>query len=425
MRVVILAAAAAALAASGAVFAATKPDAKNAVTLATPAGVTLQSVRVGADPRSGVTITVYADAEGKTLYTFDKDTTPGQSACVGECVAAWPPLKAGADAVGFGDWSVIMREDGSRQWALKSKPLYTFAKDEKVGDAKGNNAAQLWHAAAFKPLESAVFPEGIAAEELVNAPGWALVNARRMTLYTLDGDVTTGKDGIVKASCTATCLDTWLPLTAPEVANVIGEFAPIARADGVRQWTWHGKPLYLYSGDAAPGDVNGEGETHSKGKKWHAVALVKYFMPEGVAITTTPRHGAMLVTSSGMTLYARDANKFSGGGASHADRSVARGTPATGRQIGVKGCDAACAQTWTPFKAGPHDQPSGYWSIATRDDGVRQWAYMGYPLYTYTQDTPGAARGHDIYDISAKLPASGEAAQTAGAQALYWRVALP
>jgi predicted lipoprotein with Yx(FWY)xxD motif len=201
----------------------------------------------------------------------------------------------------------------------------------------------------------------------------------------------------------------------------MGDFAPLARADGVRQWTWRGKPLYQFSGDAEPGDVKGEGVD----KKWHAVVLVKYFMPAGVVITTNPRHGAVFATASGMTLYARDANKFSGGGASHADKSIARGTPATGRQIGVKGCDAACAQTWTPFKAGADDQPNGYWSIATREDGVRQWTYMGYPLYTYTQDTPGAARGHDIYDISAKIPSSGEAAQTAGAQALYWRVALP
>jgi predicted lipoprotein with Yx(FWY)xxD motif len=424
MRVLTLAAVAVTFAAFSGAVAATKPDAKGAAhpaVMATPAGVTLQSVRIG-DARTATAMTVYADAEGKTLYTFDQDTTPGQSACVGECEAAWPPLKASAQAAASGDWSIITRADGSRQWALKGKPLYTFAKDEKVGDAKGNNAAQVWHTAVFKPLDKAVFPEGIAAEELVNAPGWALVNARRMTLYTLDGDTGTGK-----TTCSGACLETWIPLTAPAVANTMGDFAPIARADGVRQWTWRGKPLYLYSGDAEAGDVNGDGEvsSHDKTKKWHAVVLVKHFVPTGVEITNSPRHGAMLATASGMTLYARDANKFSGGGASHADRSVARGTPATGRTIGVKGCDATCAQTWTPFKASAEDQPTGYWSIVTRDDGTRQWAYMGYPLYTYTQDVPGTARGHDIYDINAKIPAAGEAAQTAGAQALYWRVALP
>lgn len=419
MRMMTFAAAVSLAAFSAVGAAAAKPDAKNAVVMATPPGVTLQAARGSGAPNAmGVppTMTVYADAAGKTLYTFDKDTVPGKSACVGECVAAWPPLQVSPQAQPMGDWSVITRDDGTLQWALKGKPLYTFAKDENAGEAKGANAADLWRTAVFKPIDGASFPEGIAAEELVNAPGWALVNARRMTLYARDGDTGAGK-----TTCAATCLETWMPLAAAEVANTMGDFAPLSRADGVRQWTYRGRPLYFYAGDAEPGDVTGEG----KDQKWHAVVLVKYFNPADVAITTNPRHGAMLATASGMTLYARDANKFSGGGASHADRSVARGTPATGRVIGVKGCDAACTENWKPFKAAVTDQPTGYWTIAVREDGTRQWAYMGYPLYTYAQDTPGAARGHDIYDIAAKIPAAGEAAQTAGAQALYWRVALP
>jgi predicted lipoprotein with Yx(FWY)xxD motif len=418
MRVIFFAAAVS-LTAFGGAYAAPKSDAGSAVVMSTPPGITLQSARgpgapsaMGAPPM----MTVYADANGKTLYTFDKDTVPGQSACVGECAAAWPPVPASADAKAAGDWSIITRAEGTRQWALKGKPLYTFIKDERVGEAKGSNVADMWRTAIFKPLEGAVFPEGIGAEELVNAPGWALVNARRMTLYTRDGDTGAGK-----TTCTAACLDTWQPLTAPAIANTIGEFAPLNRADGVRQWAWRGKPLYLYSGDTEPGDVKGDGLE----KKWQAAVLVRHFNPTGVAITNSPRHGAMLATTSGMTLYARDANKFSGGGASHADRSVARGTPATGRLIGVKGCDAACAEQWKPFVAAPGDQPTGYWTIATREDGTRQWAYLGYPLYIYTQDAPGTARGHDIYDLDGRIPSAGEPAQMAGAQALYWRVALP
>ncbi|MBY0511440.1 MAG: hypothetical protein K2P94_14975 [Rhodospirillaceae bacterium] len=419
MRMITAAAAAtlAMMSVSG-LTAATKPDAKNAAVMATPPGITLQSVRVGGGGGmgGGTAMTVYADGKGKTLYTFDKDTTPGSSACVGECVAAWPPMVAPPSSVPTGDWSIITRDDGSRQWALKGKPLYTFVKDERVGEAKGNNAAEMWRTAVFKPLEGAVFPEGISTEEAVNAPGWTLVNARRMTLYTRDGDT-----GFGKTTCAGACLDTWIPLTAPAVANVMGDFAPLNRGDGIRQWTWRGKPLYTYTGDTEAGDVKGE----ARDQKWRAVMLVKYFNPANVVITTSPRHGAMFATANGMTLYARDANKFSGGGASHADRSVARGTPATGRIIDVKGCDQTCAETWTPFKAAADDQPTGYWTISVREDGTRQWAYMGYPLYTYTKDAPGTARGHDIYDITGKIPSSGEPAQTAGAQALYWRVALP
>jgi predicted lipoprotein with Yx(FWY)xxD motif len=70
------------------------------------------------------------DAAGKPLYTFVMDTMKGMSHCTGPCATAWPPLIAAPGAKPFGDWTLVTREDGSKQWALKDKPLYTFAKDE-------------------------------------------------------------------------------------------------------------------------------------------------------------------------------------------------------------------------------------------------------------------------------------------------------
>jgi predicted lipoprotein with Yx(FWY)xxD motif len=80
-----------------------------------------------------------ADPSGKALYTFDNDTMKGMSHCTGRCEAAWPPLKADDAAKPMGDWSIISRDDGSKQWAYKDKPLYTFAKDEagKPGTGEG------------------------------------------------------------------------------------------------------------------------------------------------------------------------------------------------------------------------------------------------------------------------------------------------
>jgi predicted lipoprotein with Yx(FWY)xxD motif len=71
-----------------------------------------------------------ADSAGKALYTFEDDSMKGMSHCTGRCATAWPPLVAAADAKASGDWTVITREDGSKQWAYKDKPLYTFARDE-------------------------------------------------------------------------------------------------------------------------------------------------------------------------------------------------------------------------------------------------------------------------------------------------------
>jgi predicted lipoprotein with Yx(FWY)xxD motif len=83
---------------------------------------------------------------GMTLYTFDKDAG-GKSACNGPCAGNWPPLMAGADAKDSGDWSVVTRDDGGKQWAYKSKPVYTWAKDTKPGDKTGDNFNNAWHVA--------------------------------------------------------------------------------------------------------------------------------------------------------------------------------------------------------------------------------------------------------------------------------------
>jgi predicted lipoprotein with Yx(FWY)xxD motif len=77
--------------------------------------------------------------DGKPLYTFAKDM-PGMSMCNGGCAKAWPPLAAAADAKADGDWTVVTREDKSKMWAYKGKPLYTFAKDTAGAAATGVSA---------------------------------------------------------------------------------------------------------------------------------------------------------------------------------------------------------------------------------------------------------------------------------------------
>ena len=89
------------------------------------------------------------NSTGMTLYTFDKDTAgSGKSACNGPCIAIWPAFSAPADAKATGDWSVATRDDGSRQWAYKGKPLYTFARDARPGDKTGDGFNNnIWHVA--------------------------------------------------------------------------------------------------------------------------------------------------------------------------------------------------------------------------------------------------------------------------------------
>ena len=87
------------------------------------------------------------NASGMTLYTFDKDSA-GKSVCNGPCATNWPPLMATGNASPSGDWTIVTRDDGAKQWAYKGKPLYTWAKDQKPGDKTGDGFANnAWHTA--------------------------------------------------------------------------------------------------------------------------------------------------------------------------------------------------------------------------------------------------------------------------------------
>ena len=89
---------------------------------------------------------VLVDQAGMTVYTFTKDkANSGKSVCNDECARNWPPVKASSDAQAQGDYSVIERDDGSKQWAYKGKPLYTFIKDKKPGDKTGDKVRDAWH----------------------------------------------------------------------------------------------------------------------------------------------------------------------------------------------------------------------------------------------------------------------------------------
>lgn len=64
-----------------------------------------------------------------------------------------------------------------------------------------------------------------------------------------------------------------------------------------------------------------------------------------------------------------------------------------GDRPGKSMCDEVCTAVWPILKADEHDTPKGLWTILNRDDGRRQWAYKGHPVYTFYQDTPNNAEG--------------------------------
>jgi predicted lipoprotein with Yx(FWY)xxD motif len=87
---------------------------------------------------------VLVGPNGMTLYTFDKDTA-GKSVCNGQCATNWPPLMAADADAASGDYALVTRDDGKKQWAIKGKPLYYWAKDTKPGDMTGDGVMGAWH----------------------------------------------------------------------------------------------------------------------------------------------------------------------------------------------------------------------------------------------------------------------------------------
>ncbi|MFJ2993157.1 hypothetical protein [Pandoraea sp. NPDC087047] len=85
------------------------------------------------------------DAQSRTVYTFDKDEANGKSACNGPCAEAWPPVMADGGAKAEGDYSIVTRDDGMKQWAYKGKPLYLYSKDAAAGDKNGDGFKNMWH----------------------------------------------------------------------------------------------------------------------------------------------------------------------------------------------------------------------------------------------------------------------------------------
>jgi hypothetical protein len=88
-----------------------------------------------------------------------------------------------------------------------------------------------------------------------------------------------------------------------------------------------------------------------------------------------------------------------------------------------------CMAVWHPYAAPADAQPSGFWDIAARADGSKQWVYEGYALWTYDGDKkPGDINGHDSFDFVLSEDPNKEAevgTQVDGIASLYWSIAQP
>ena len=218
---------------------------------------------------------ILVDPNGMTLYMFAKDVD-GESTCAGECATNWPAaVVEGEPDVGDLDasmFSTVASADGATMLKVGNWPLYTFAGDTAPGDMNGQGVGGVWW--VVTPNGNPIAHASVVETDL----GPTVVNGQGMTLYAFLNDT----EGV--PTCTGDCLTNWpaalvetgaaegssVPGSAPEAEApqlFVGDLDPalFSVVDGqLKMGDW---PLYMFAGDSAPGDVNGQ----EVGDVWYAV----------------------------------------------------------------------------------------------------------------------------------------------------------
>jgi predicted lipoprotein with Yx(FWY)xxD motif len=124
------------------------------------------SVHIVKNPKLGP---ILVDAQGHTLYLFQKDME-GKSSCSGGCAAVWPPdVTTASPKAGIGVSSsklgTFKRNNGTIQITYAGHPLYTYTPDTSPGQASGNAVN------SFGGLWYAVRPNGANAPAVTSAGG--------------------------------------------------------------------------------------------------------------------------------------------------------------------------------------------------------------------------------------------------------------
>ena len=99
-----------------------------------PEAVSLVQERAG--------LTYRESAANLPLYLYEP-RLPVTSVCNRACERQWIPLLAAAGEKPLGDWTIVVRQDGRRQWAFMRHPVYTHLGDVP-GKASGHGVDSDW-----------------------------------------------------------------------------------------------------------------------------------------------------------------------------------------------------------------------------------------------------------------------------------------
>ncbi|HEV7431680.1 MAG TPA: hypothetical protein VGN77_01455 [Steroidobacteraceae bacterium] len=225
---------------------------------------------------------------GFSVYASDADSS-SKSNCDAGCAKTWLPMVAPESVRPHGDWTIIERAPGFRQWVFRGKPLYRYALDGRARSLEGSDVPG-WHN-VYTQRAPRPPPEFTVQD---TSAGQVLADAHGMTIYAY----TCGDDALDQLSCDhpsdtqlyrlvmcgggdwARCLRTFPYVIAPTGAKThsrswsvvdidpkTGRFADPARGNALHVWAYRDRPVYVYAGDEQPGDVNGDGHGEFRGER--------------------------------------------------------------------------------------------------------------------------------------------------------------
>lgn len=237
--------------------------------IATPVGFKIHEV---GDANGVVIVDMHNPEVERTLYAYNGDLTKDNRACGTQSAvcAGFAPVESPILAKAVGEWTIVERKDGIRQWAFRSKPLYTYEADRITGDVHGVNVDKRWQLVV---VDNYFMPKNVVwRDDFIQ--GRILATDKGMTLYRRNilsfnpASVQLAHDRpyrprigrhIRDVACDAVCQKAYKPYLAAKDAQPQGYFGIYVRADGTKQWTYKDFALYTAVDDKAPGDANGDG----------------------------------------------------------------------------------------------------------------------------------------------------------------------
>ena len=321
------------------------------------------------------------------LLLPDLDTRPS-------CAQVWPPVLAGAKDQPTGKFTIIPRENGTKQWAYEGWPLYTSILDRQRGDTYGGSRRN--QEGDSPAVRVPVGPPPSVPPELAVvkvATGRLLTTFDGHSVYAFDQDQAT------KSHCDKACAQEWSAVLAPQDAQPRGEWTLIERSPGIRQWVYRGKPLYRRVAEHALHSLEG-----SDIPGWHNVYTQRApSPPPGFSVQNT-RAGQVLADEHGRTLYVYvcSDDSFDQLSCDHPDMTQAMRFAICGG-----GSPERCLQTWPLVIAAKDaksdnrawttmdiDPKTGHRATPGRPGALHVWAYRARPVYTFFDDKkPGDING--------------------------------